>query len=419
MSKKLLIADDSVTIQKVVGITFANEDVEILTETTGAAALERIRANAPDIVLADVSMPEMSGYELCSAIKADASIAHIPVILLTGTFEPYDEERTSQAGADGHIAKPFEAQALVDLVHTMLKRDTTHPPAAGVPEPSGAIPEPAATPLPDLEPAIGPPAPVAEVADQSKVLQPNLVVEPPASGEAVRSLEPPADLMTPASTGDRAESPAPDFSGGETVLHEPPPQVTLAAPPVDPSGAETVFQAPSAVAAPVLESPPVDPMGMDTVVANELPPAAAPVPPEDPMAISGSAGDQPTQFMDPSALGPQTADPDSVPSVSTDSDIFGAPLVDSEPEPFDETPYADTQPESEADDPVVAATSELINPDEVRAALEKVAWDAFGSLSDQVVRDVVTKLEAVAWEVVPALAERLISEEIQKLKNSS
>jgi CheY-like chemotaxis protein len=120
MPKTLLLADDSVTIQKVVGISFANEDFVLETVDNGDAAVERAAEIRPDIVLADVVMPGKSGYEVCEAIKANPDLAGVPVLLLTGTFEAFDEDRARQAGADGHITKPFEAQALVDAVKARL-----------------------------------------------------------------------------------------------------------------------------------------------------------------------------------------------------------------------------------------------------------------------------------------------------------
>jgi len=130
MAKKLLLADDSVTIQKVVGISFANEDVEILTVDNGDDALSRARETLPDIVLADVVMPGKNGYEVCEALKADPRLSHVPVMLLTGTFEAFDEDRASRVGADGHITKPFEAQSLVDQVNQLLARAPRTPAAA-------------------------------------------------------------------------------------------------------------------------------------------------------------------------------------------------------------------------------------------------------------------------------------------------
>ncbi len=131
MSKKLLLADDSITIQKVIGITFANEDYELCVVDNGDAALEKARSFAPDLILADVFMPGKNGYELCTAVKTESALKHIPFLLLTGTFEPFDEGKAKVAGADSWIAKPFESQALIDRVEELLARGvTTAAPAA-------------------------------------------------------------------------------------------------------------------------------------------------------------------------------------------------------------------------------------------------------------------------------------------------
>ena len=120
MGKTLLLADDSVTMQKVVGITFRNEDFNLVMVDNGDAALERAKAIRPDVVLADVGMPGLNGYELCEALKRDPALQHVRVILLTGTFDTYDEAPARDVGADAHVSKPFEAQALVDQVHALL-----------------------------------------------------------------------------------------------------------------------------------------------------------------------------------------------------------------------------------------------------------------------------------------------------------
>ena len=131
MSKTLLLADDSVVIQKLVGLSFANEDIEIVTTDNGDDAVVRAREIRPDVVLADVVMPGLSGYEVCEAIKQDPSLAHVPVLLLTGTFEAFDDARAAAAGADGQITKPFEAQSLVERVNEVMSRQPAEPtPAA-------------------------------------------------------------------------------------------------------------------------------------------------------------------------------------------------------------------------------------------------------------------------------------------------
>ena len=126
MGKTLLLADDSVTIQKVVGISFASEDIAIVTVNNGDDAIAKALELRPDVILADVVMPGKSGYEVCQTVKAHPSTSHIPVLLLTGTFEAFDEEHAAAVGAAGHVSKPFEAQTLVDQVRELL----ANPPAA-------------------------------------------------------------------------------------------------------------------------------------------------------------------------------------------------------------------------------------------------------------------------------------------------
>jgi len=122
MAKKILLADDSITIQKVVRITLADGDYNLIAVDNGNEALERIRAEKPDLVLLDVVMPGKDGYQVCEEIKKDPELAHIPVILLAGSFEGFDEIKGAGIGADGYIIKPFESQALISKVEEMLRR---------------------------------------------------------------------------------------------------------------------------------------------------------------------------------------------------------------------------------------------------------------------------------------------------------
>jgi CheY-like chemotaxis protein len=120
MAHKLLLADDSITIQKVIQITFAHEDYQLTITDNGDTAFDRARQLVPDLILADIYMPGRSGYELCAAIKQTPALQHIPVLLLAGSFEPFDENKARAAGADGWIEKPFESQALIDKVAELL-----------------------------------------------------------------------------------------------------------------------------------------------------------------------------------------------------------------------------------------------------------------------------------------------------------
>jgi CheY-like chemotaxis protein len=118
----LLLADDSITIQRVIQLTFADEDVDVVAVSDGDKAIARIDERPPDIVLADVGMPGKNGYEVAAYVKHTARLAHIPVLLLTGAFEPVDHQRASEAGCDGVLAKPFEPQMVIGRVKELLAR---------------------------------------------------------------------------------------------------------------------------------------------------------------------------------------------------------------------------------------------------------------------------------------------------------
>jgi len=153
MSKKILLADDSVTIQKVVSLIFANEDYDLVTVGNGDETLTRVRELKPDLVIADIAMPGRNGYKVCEAIKKDPLFKHIPVLLLAGTFEPLDENEATRVGADDHIVKPFESQELLDKVRNLLERPAAYPEEAPF---EAEIPTP---------PAEWPPVDIWEVGD--------------------------------------------------------------------------------------------------------------------------------------------------------------------------------------------------------------------------------------------------------------
>ena len=119
---KLLLADDSVTIQRVIELTFSGEDVQVVTVSDGEQAIARIPIERPDIVLADIGMPKRSGYEVAAFVKGRPDLAHIPVLLLAGAFEPVDEARAEQVKCDGVLVKPFEPQQVIARVRELRRR---------------------------------------------------------------------------------------------------------------------------------------------------------------------------------------------------------------------------------------------------------------------------------------------------------
>ena len=120
MPKKLLLADDSVTIQRVIELTFSGEDIQVLAVGDGEAAIASISAEKPDIVLADIGMPKRSGYEVSAFVKNNPELAHIPVLLLAGAFEPVDDAKAKEVRCDGVLIKPFEPQHVIARVLELI-----------------------------------------------------------------------------------------------------------------------------------------------------------------------------------------------------------------------------------------------------------------------------------------------------------
>jgi CheY-like chemotaxis protein len=121
MPKTLLLADDSSTIQRVVELTFADEDIRVVAVDDGEQALQSIERDEPDIVLADIGMPRLDGYSVSSHVKSSPLLQHIPVLLLAGAFEPVDADRARAARCDGVLVKPFEPRLLVSRVQELLE----------------------------------------------------------------------------------------------------------------------------------------------------------------------------------------------------------------------------------------------------------------------------------------------------------
>ena len=217
MTHKLLLADDSVTIQRVIELTFAEEDVQVTVVGDGKQAVERVVSDRPDIVLADIGMPERDGYEVAAFIKGDPQLAHIPVVLLTGAFEPLDENRARTVGCDGVLVKPFEPQMVINRVKELLsgrRPEARTPVAAAAPFPAaGAAARPVRGPL-DFDSDLAPP--------------PAAVQKQKADADSLEDYFDRLDAAF-ANVGSVAPSPAPvldrpDLSAGIKELDEPPPQ---------------------------------------------------------------------------------------------------------------------------------------------------------------------------------------------------
>jgi CheY-like chemotaxis protein len=139
----LLLADDSVTVQRVVALMFAGEDVDVVAVGDGEQAIAHLDAHPIDIVLAEVAMPGKGGYEIAAYIRQAPKLAHIPVLLLTGAFEPIDPQKAAEVGCDAVLTKPFEPEIVVNQVKGLLTRgrgsladskENAGPPSSALPD---------------------------------------------------------------------------------------------------------------------------------------------------------------------------------------------------------------------------------------------------------------------------------------------
>ena len=206
MPQTLLLADDSVTIQRVIELTFADEDIDVVAVSDGDQAIARIDTDPPDIVLVDIGMPGKSGYEVAHHIKQSARLQHIPVLLLAGAFEPVDQAKATAAGCNGVLAKPFEPQLVISRVRELLgmeRRDAS--PVAAEQGVVKSVAPAAKAPVSDLWGAGPGPAQVEPARESNPVAQlDNYFAELDAAFATLES--------TPAvpSSSDASRSPVPD-----------------------------------------------------------------------------------------------------------------------------------------------------------------------------------------------------------------
>jgi two-component system chemotaxis response regulator CheY len=171
MATKLLLIEDSLSIQTIVETTFAHEDFEVMVAGDALDGLHKAQTLRPDIVLADASMPDMDGFHLCQNIRQSASGRHVPVILLTSGFAAYDQVKGDRAGVTMHLAKPFEPQVLLDMVKQLVPEGPL--PASPLatmatvpPRPDG---EPFTVPLSGTQPHPESASPLAAIGSREQV----------------------------------------------------------------------------------------------------------------------------------------------------------------------------------------------------------------------------------------------------------
>jgi CheY-like chemotaxis protein len=175
----VLLADDSLTIQRVVSLTFADQPVRIVVAKDGQDAINRMTKDRPDLVLADTNMPCVDGYELARWVRQQPHLSAVPVLLLAGVTDPVDEQRLHDSGANGVLEKPFEPNHVISRVKELLGLKGTPP-----------VPNTRLVTTPEMKPAR---------------------TVPPRAGEAAM---PAAQGESPAATSPDAPAPPPKPSSG-------------------------------------------------------------------------------------------------------------------------------------------------------------------------------------------------------------
>ena len=120
LAATVLVADDDADILRFVELNLRLEGFEVVTARDGPDALAKAHAVQPDLVLLDVRMPGIDGYTICARIRADASLAAVPVIIVTANYGSAAIEAARQAGANDFLVKPFHPATLLDMANAML-----------------------------------------------------------------------------------------------------------------------------------------------------------------------------------------------------------------------------------------------------------------------------------------------------------
>jgi CheY-like chemotaxis protein len=426
MKRRILLADDSVTIQKVIELTFMDEDYEVRAVSNGDEAVALLSEMAPDFVIADVHMPGANGYEVCR--RAKQLRPGTPVLLLVGTFEPFDEAQARSVGADSFLKKPFDSQELLQRVEELIaaKTPVISPPTIPMPivppAPPAAPPEPFASDwgtgassglggLGFAAPEPPPPAPAPAAApDWNAAPWGGFELSPepePMAAPVPRGMDPEPFDREPSFTLE----PEPDYT-------PPAEEPVFSLEETDSSFAirEDVFGAPSDLS---LDEAPLDEAPQDRYLTEE---PAAPAP-------AGGAGftwneePEPIRFAEeePAAAASSWSEPlEPAPAFEEAAAPEPEQPQWSLPEPA--YPPAAGQPQY---DPSPAAYAAPAAPAAMASTAAAAPANGNGHLSDEdvdrIARRVVELLgdrtvRDVAWEVIPDMAEVIIRDRLRELE---
>lgn len=404
MSRRILLADDSLTIQKVVELTFADTDYEVVAVSSGDELMKRLPEVRPDLVICDVIMPGRDGYDVCQEIKSSSEYLHLPVILLTGTFEPFDRDRAIAVGCSEIITKPFEAKKLVDAVERLAATPAAPPPTAADTQSIG--PDDLAQPVDDgefddteISQEFGPgEAAVEGPAEEAVAAPPEFEMGDQQPGPEPAA-EAPQDAFELGGTADEgfelesAELPEveapPDLGESDDVIEDP--AQTLAVEAFSElTGTEEIVTADDQQEPEMAEEPFTD------AVADEEP---FPTDAEFGEAAAPEAAEPDRSMTTPIDISAVMAEPEAELGLSTDDEVAAPPSTnedDADTQDFGDKPPVEAMPE-EVDD--VGLSDDDV--DRIARRLLELAGD---------------RIENIAWDVIPDMAEVMVRERMRELE---
>jgi CheY-like chemotaxis protein len=443
-----------------VELTFSDGDYEVTAVNNGAKAIQKLAEMRPDIILSDIIMPEKNGYEVCEYVKSHPEYRNIPVILLTGTFEPFDPDRADKAGCDAVVTKPFESQSLIHKVEELVQASQNMP--AAEPEPAAAINDPFAhendifSAAPSEAPSLGSDmpfdAPAEEFGGETRAFSrmsfeemQQMSNEPslPTTAPQPAMPEPEAPPVHPPSVEASPWDEAPAAFGGETRAF---PRMSFEE--MQQMAAEsTATHAPPPPPAP--EPSPWD-EPQDDASTRAIPKMSF----EEMRQMAEASQPQPAPFEEPAAAPEPEASPwDEQPSVFAGEtrafnrmsfeemeQMASAPAATPEPswaptvDPFAEPAPVAEEPSWSMETPVEEAAAPPVNnqiTDDVNSQITDVnsqitdvnpqITDLTDEQVDRIARRVVQLMSEqvvrnIAWEVIPDLAEMVVKERIRQLE---
>src|SRR6266403_2013485 len=167
---KVLVVDDSLSVRKVVQRALESRRIEVLSAASGTEALEQIGRETPDLIVCDVIMPDMDGYQICDFVKKHPTLGHTPVLLISGIVNGTVLERAAKVRSDDVMRKPFAAEELLQRIESFLNAQSRTPSASPLPAAPASVTAPVERPAAPVErpaPVVDRPAVVLESAAAS------------------------------------------------------------------------------------------------------------------------------------------------------------------------------------------------------------------------------------------------------------